>query len=46
MEPEYEDGISKLKIVEVFDEMVAKYWVPYAVSGELDETGMMRWGYW
>jgi hypothetical protein len=45
VEPVYVDGMSKLKIVDSFDEMVPKYWVPYAVSGEVDDTGMMRCGY-
>lgn len=40
--PAYDDGISKLKIVEVLDEIVPKYCVPYAVSGEVDDTGTMR----
>lgn len=35
-------GISKLKIVEVLEEMVPKYWVPSAVVGVSEETGMMR----
>ena len=34
--------MSKLKIVDVLVEMVAKYWVPYAVSGDVDEMGMIR----
>jgi phosphoribosylformylglycinamidine (FGAM) synthase-like enzyme len=38
--------MSKLKIVDVFAEMVPKYCVPAAVVGEVEETGMMRCGYW
>jgi len=44
--PAYVVGISKLKIVEVLLEMVAKSWVPAAVFGLSEETGAIRCGYW
>jgi hypothetical protein len=37
--------MSKLKIVDVLEEIVPKYWVPAAVEGVEEEMGMIRWGY-
>lgn len=42
VEPEYDEGMSKLKIVEVLEEMVPKYCVPAAVSGVSEDIGMIR----
>lgn len=43
--PEYEDGISKLKMLETSDVISPKYEVPYAFSGAEELTGTMRCGY-
>lgn len=40
--PAYEAGMSKLKIVDVLGEMVPKYDVPAAVSGDEEEIGIIR----
>lgn len=44
--PAYEVGMSKLKMVDTLEEMVPKYWVPNAVSGDVEETGTIKCGYW
>jgi hypothetical protein len=38
--------MSKLKMVDAFGEIVPKYDVPAAVSGDKEEMGTIRWGYW
>jgi len=38
--------MSKLKMVDVLEEIVPKYDVPAAVVGVEEETGTIRWGYW
>ena len=38
--------MSKLKMVDVFGEIVPKYDVPAAVSGDEVEMGTIKWGYW
>jgi hypothetical protein len=43
--PEYEAGISKLKMEQVDLSTLPLYDVPAALSGEVESTGMMRWGY-
>jgi hypothetical protein len=37
--------MSRLKIVDVLEEIVPKYWVPAGVVGVEEETGIIRWGY-
>jgi hypothetical protein len=33
-------------MVDVFGEMVPKYDVPAAVSGDEEEMGTIKWGHW
>lgn len=40
--PESDEGMSKLKMLEMLEVTVPLYWVPYAVSGEAELTGTIR----
>lgn len=42
--PESDWGMSKLKMLETEDVTLPLNWVPAALSGEDESTGMIRWG--